>query len=633
MISQSNYKKTKTHPVKSRKYYIFVLIFFLIITFLFSFNCARAQFLSNKDTTNWSIAGIEKANLNFNYNENSPTNLKLSDAEEFNFVKDLGGDNTGIRDNSEILNNFLSMNSDPVTIYFTAGTYLFNNPIKLRSNVSLQGYSPLLTFFKFDLNGTNENLFKISGSRNTTTSYYKVVDASIKGSNKLILDNTNGLMPGDNIDLEQRNGDYMFYYDSFNQPWAEWSVGQMLRIQRIEGDTLYLDRTLTNNYDTGLDLRLSKVHLISNIILEKIHIEREDKGFGNNIFFYYAENCIVNCIISQYAPISHIRIERSRNISISGNLFYDASYHCGGGAGYGILIRKHATECLITNNIFRHLRHSIIIKEGANRNVISYNCSNNIKISDGNISQGPCYNARIVDAFADISVHGHYSYMNLFEGNVVQGIHSADNWGPSGPGTTFFRNKIESNYGLKVWMGSKGQNVIGNIIPDGKIQIDTSVHEIFIAKNISRNKINTDIVNILPKSLYLTDKPTFYSVMNWPSINPSNPVNPTNPANERMKNNKYFDQSCCGNFPGMNAIVTFANEIYVFYENGYLYSATLPEDVYSLKIFNMQGVCLYSSDSVDKSLQQHIGYLQTGLYIANYLGNGKIYKVKFVVQD
>ena len=59
-----------------------------------------------------------------------------------------------------------------------------------------------------------------------------------------------------------------------------------------------------------------------------------------------------------------------------------------------------------------------------------------------------------------ISLHGHYAYMNLFEGNTVQEIDVADYWGPCGPGNTFLRNRVESE-GIQIMDHSHYQNVIG----------------------------------------------------------------------------------------------------------------------------------------------------------------------------
>ena len=56
----------------------------------------------------------------------------------------------------------------------------------------------------------------------------------------------------------------------------------------------------------------------------------------------------------------------------------------------------------------------------------------------------------------DISLHGFYPLMNLFEGNVVEFIHSSDHWGPSGPTHTKNDFMISDN--------SDFQNVIANEI-------------------------------------------------------------------------------------------------------------------------------------------------------------------------
>jgi hypothetical protein len=88
--------------------------------------------------------------------------------------------------------------------------------------------------------------------------------------------------------------------------------------------------------------------------------------------------------------------------------------------GYGIALYFHTSDCLIEDNIFRNLRHSLSFQCGANGNVVGYNYSR-----DPNRSEFPA------NYGADISMHGHYSYANLFEGNIVQNIQLDQTWGPS----------------------------------------------------------------------------------------------------------------------------------------------------------------------------------------------------------
>jgi hypothetical protein len=587
-----------------------------------------AQILDQKYSTDWSIVGI---------NENRETNPKITQIlnnghqhQEFDFVDDLGGDYSGKSDNSELLNYYLAVYSGPVKIKFPSGTFLFTNTVNLRSNVILEGYSPTLTIFKFDLNNENKNLFNFIGQRDTV--YHKVKESFLKGDNKIIVNGLGGFQPGDDIDLEQRNGDYMFYYKSHDQPWAEWSVGQMMKIKKILKDTLIFDRSLTNTYRVDLDLRISKVNMVNNVLLEKFSVLRMDKGLGNNFFIYHASNVKIKCMVSKFASRAHVRIERSRNIELFGNYFYDAQFHCGGGAGYGILIKSHSTECLVTNNIFLNLRHSMIVKEGANRNVFSYNYSSNVKISDGDISKGYCQNERLA-AFPDISIHGHYSYMNLFEGNIVQAIHSADNWGPTGPGTTFFRNLIESDYGLKIWMDSEVHNVIGNVLLNGYIELDTAVKKTIFLKNFIKTHLYSNYNIDLPNSLYLKEVPVFYPSTSWPSIDPDSPGSSTNPAKERWSKKVFLDEFCCGHVPGLNTYITSTKDLNLFYENGYLYTENNNERLYNLFIYDLKGTQLSTRIDIDSSSPSFIGILKPGLYIALLQNQNEYYRVKFVVKN
>ena len=74
----------------------------------------------------------------------------------------------------------------------------------------------------------------------------------------------------------------------------------------------------------------------------------------------------------------------------------------------------------------------MVLSYGPNGNTFGYNYSEE--------SWDPTGNAGFGDQKADISLHGFFPLMNLFEGNVVEYIHSSDWWGPSGPGNTFYRN-------------------------------------------------------------------------------------------------------------------------------------------------------------------------------------------------
>ncbi len=111
----------------------------------------------------------------------------------------------------------------------------------------------------------------------------------------------------------------------------------------------------------------------------------------------------------------HIWANFSRHITIVENHVHRSFSYGGGGAGYGIVAGNIATDYLITDNILHHLRHALMVKRGANGNVFSYNYSFERRCDP----EGD----RLL---CDISLHGHYPYQNLLEGNVVEFIELDD---------------------------------------------------------------------------------------------------------------------------------------------------------------------------------------------------------------
>ena len=120
----------------------------------------------------------------------------------------------------------------------------------------------------------------------------------------------------------------------------------------------------------------------------------------------------------------------------------------------------------------------------------------------------------------DVSLHGHFPDMNLFEGNTVQKIDISDYWGPVGPGNTFLRNRVEA-YGFRIMDHSHFQNVIGNELVSEKqdIEIHDSVEGSFVHGNFIHGAMTwrADVGDrTLPTSLYLTEKPDFFGDLAWP---------------------------------------------------------------------------------------------------------------------
>ncbi|HET54529.1 MAG TPA: hypothetical protein ENN33_04860, partial [Ignavibacteria bacterium] len=107
--------------------------------------------------------------------------------------------------------------------------------------------------------------------------------------------------------------------------------------------------------------------------------------------------------------------------------FADAGTH---GCGYGIILGYSSTNCLIENNIFRMLRHAMLLGCGANCNVLNYN-----------YSREQYWTEQIVGA--DLCLHGRYPYANLMEQNIICQISVDDSHGRNGPYNAFIRNWVQ----------------------------------------------------------------------------------------------------------------------------------------------------------------------------------------------
>ncbi len=169
----------------------------------------------------------------------------------------------------------------------------------------------------------------------------------------------------------------------------------------------------------------------------------------------------------------------------------------------------HVTGTLTENNLFVHLRHSMIAQTGATLNVFAYNYSVD-PFQNESAGWTPC----------DISLHGHYASGNLYEGNTVQEVDVSDYWGATGPRNTFFRNRVEAE-GIEVMDYSHGQNVVGNQLGTGLnvLTIDATVTDTYVHGNYQDGAIGWDPAatdHTLPASLFLLAKPAFFGSTPWP---------------------------------------------------------------------------------------------------------------------
>ncbi|NQT26887.1 hypothetical protein HQ585_16140, partial [candidate division KSB1 bacterium] len=347
-----------------------------------------------------------------------------------------------------------------VIIHFSPRNYYFSNTIaltKLDNNTVFQGEGSDRTHLVFDQASSNSHCISLLG---TDYPYYNLQD-------NIIIPKESYNLYGNWSSYEISNSNWIHFTESYfdyEHPVAneEYIVGQITLLLNVAGTLGEMKDAASKtyqDYDHGYpnQLRVRKIEPIMNVGFENFKLTRvtSQKGDGLNFKIQYAVNCWIKGIESQHTAKHHIVIYYSSHIEVSGNYFYDAVDLGGGGFGYGVLLYASTTNCLVENNIFKNLRHAMIVGGGANCNVYDYNYSREQKWDEDDEVYGLGIKG------PDICIHGKYSYANLFEGNVADRIWLDAYHGTSGPYNTIFRNRTNQNEPIIIF-NADYTNVIGN---------------------------------------------------------------------------------------------------------------------------------------------------------------------------
>ncbi len=486
----------------------------LIGLFLLLAYAACAQVIPENKRVDWSQAGLIQ---------------ELPSSENIISVMDFGATGNGINNDSPAVVAALEqLNNEAGVLFFPPGTYLLNQPILTYNNLTIRGAGASETHLLFFL--SSDNIHSIQSSASQSSDFYSVISGYTKGSTQIIVEEANDIQAGDFIEIQQENGDW----DINPASWAANSVGQVIRVASVNNNEISFEDAIRTDYDTSLNPVYRKIDPIENVKIENLKNERydaPDDGGAKNFYFSYAVNCQISGVESVKSQGSHIYATHSSNLFFFGNYLHDAFIFDGTDTrGYGITLNMHTGNCLIENNIFKNLRHAMMVKTGANGNVFSYN-----------YSREPHRSEPISDYSGDISVHGHYAYANLFEENIIQNIIIDHYWGPGGPLNTFFRNRTEL-YGLIMTTNSEletaNQNFVGNEItnnfPYGFYTITGQDHFQY-GNNDGGTAVPSGTSNLLDESYYYSERPWFLeSSFAFPGIGYPNSLNQfSNPSQER----------------------------------------------------------------------------------------------------
>lgn len=460
----------------------------------------HSQTIDDSRTVNWQNAGLSNT---------------CYTAQSIIDFSDAGGTGDGVTNNNTVMSAVLAtITSEFTVVYFPPGNYVFNAPIEMKSNMVLKGAGADATTLTFNLS-VPDDAIKIKGGETGTISY--CTSDIAKGANAIGVENASGFAAGDYIKLFEQ--DDMLVTSS----WGLYTTGQIFKIESISGNTVYVDAEVRRDFFVSRSARIMKLNPKVNTGIEDVSVIRQDETVKNtsNIYFKYAAECWVRGVASYECNYAHIELHTTTHTEVSGCYIQDAFSYGDGGRAYGVVAHYASGDNLITNNIFNHLRHSMLLQAGANGNVFSYNYSIN-----------PYWTGTWLPSSSagDLVLHGNYPYANLLEGNTVQNIVIDDSHGANGKYNTFFRNRAEL-YGITMSSSAAGgyQNFVGNEITNsgfllGLYSLSGSGH--FEYGNNKNGTIIPSGTSDLPEStLYMeTAEPFYLSESAFPPIGTPQPL-------------------------------------------------------------------------------------------------------------
>lgn len=586
-------------------------LLFTKIFLLFSCCSSLSQTLPSSRSVDWALIGLQ----NF-----TTSGFDQIDLQSFNV------NGNGITPNDAQINSALASISGPGAILlFPSGNFLFNNTITLPNNVVLRGSGANNTTISMDLGGSGHGISITGAPINSVNT--ELSQSVTKDNNFINVVDTSNFVAGDWIQIIQND------LDLITSSWADDTVGQIVKIENIADNQITLASPLRLDYELTRTPYIKKIQTIENVGIECLKIIRLDNTSpvqASNIFFDYAVNCWVSGIESEICNYSHIEVKHSSNMYITKSYIHHGFDYEGGGRAYGVILHHTSNECLVEDNIFEHLRHSMLVQAGANGNVFSFN-----------YSFDPFWSTAPSNSAGDIVLHGNYVYSNLFEQNVIQNIVIDNSHGPNGPHNTFLRNRSES-YGIFFSASnSPDQNFLGNDITNSSFPYSLLNYNIqgsghFIHGNNNKGTIHPTGTSSLPDLSYVyTQKPNFVPSEQWAAIGtPNTPGNASIPARDRMLNNSVFEGSCSSYTLGIDQL-ELNNERDIFlYPNPTKSIITISSNTLITKviIMNQIGQIQYVNDELKNNSSINLSDWNSGIYIALFKYNNKEIEAKRIIK-
>lgn len=592
-----------------------LLTLFLLLFTVISF----AQTLPADRAVDWTLAGLR---------DTTTAGFVTVDMQAAGAVGD------GVTSNSTLIHTLIEGSAGQgIILDFPAGNFLFDTTINIRTNnVIIRGAGQENTTFLLDMSGLwfkNSEGIRITGNLIRGRQYLS--QPAFKDSSYAVVPDASIYSPDDWVKMIINDSIYIF------SEWALETVGQIVQIQSIVGNQLYFKSPLRMNFLLAENPFISRLNMRENVGIECLKIKRIDNTSprqSNTIEFWHAANCWVSGIESDTTNFSHIIMLRSTNIYVGNSYFHHAFEYGSGGRAYGVNLALTTGECLIENNVFKRLRHSMLVQAGANGNVFAFNFSTDPYWTNTD----PIIPA---DAAGDMVLHGNWPYANLFEQNLGQSMVIDNSHAANGPHNTFLRNRAEKFGIFFNDATSPSQNFIGNDITNTTFPYSTFNYLItgadhFVHGNNNKGTVDPPGTTTLPDlSYYYTQRPDFIPVNQWGAIGtPNPPINPGNQAFDRFASGNVFAGSC-GNPLTSNEQTRSTDHLISVFPNPshQLFQIESEIEMTEVAIYNLTGQLIKSFQVNDYTFEINAADLSSGIYMLKIIDKDQYYYTKKIIKS
>ena len=446
-----------------------------------------------------------------------------------------GIDASGQTDCAALFNQLITAHfNDSIVLLFPPGEFRFDHPVTLKSNIILAGAGMTQTVLNFNLGNVGSS---IQGLGFLNGPVFALNALAVKGQIALVCPN-HDFEVGDWVRLACNDSALV------TSNWALGTVGQLTAIEAVHADTLFLKSALRRSYINEIGLTLQKIVPISQVGIKCMTIRRLDDTAPtqqSNLLLEGVVHAVIENVAFYNCTFSHVDARTSSNITVRSCYFQDGFSYGGGGRAYGVVMQATTNECLIENNIFKHLRHSILLQSGANGNVVTFNYSTDPYWEEATLP---------ANSSGEIVLHGNFPYANLFEQNVVGNIVIDNSHGANGPDNLFYRNRAYQ-YGIFFSdQTSPFQLLIGNHVTNTSFPfslVNYTVQGIGHYQFANNNK--GSIVPAGTQFAYDTSFayqfcPSFVMPHTWLSIGDQPPMLQFIPAQQRFLENNFLSNNC-----------------------------------------------------------------------------------------